>query len=218
MIGEHDEALLHGAAEYGFGRPDLLVKYVEKFQTVYEQTVSGESTVRESRRKAAPGDASGENASGKYAVVDGIDVARISWPNELIILRRLELIVEMLESEKAASPAKAKRGGKKSKKAAEHDDDEQMNPDEDELALSAAKKRTAKAKASPKKEKKTTARKPPAKKEKIESKPVSPSKRSSTRAKMPEPDEFPVANPGRRQKTLTDFGFGKKWLQNNLSK
>lgn len=204
VIGEHDEALLQGASEYGFGRPDLLVKYVEKFKTIYEQTVSGESTVRESRRKAAPGEVSGENASGKYAVVDGIDVAKISWPNELIILRRLELIVEMLESEKAASPAKAKRG-KKSRKTDEEEDDEQMNPDEDELALSAAKKRTTKSKASPKKTKK-----PAAKKEKIESKPASPSKRTSARARMPEPDEFPVANPGRRQKTLTDFGFGKK--------
>lgn len=218
VIGEHDTALLQGAAEYGFGRPDLLVKFVEKFNQIYEQTISGESTARESRRKAAPAGESlsllPENSSGKYPVVDGIDVGKISWPNELIILRRIELLVEMLESgdgAASASPAKSKRG-RKPKNAVE--EDEQLNPDEDEMALSAAKKR--RARSSPTKSKKEAAskrapapKKSPSKRSKTEA-PPSPTKRTSARHSMPDPDEFPQVNPGRKQKTLTELGFGKK--------
>ncbi len=192
VIGEHDAALLHDAAEYGFGRPDLLVKYVEKFTQIYEQSVAGDLTTRESRRKAAPaGDSLSllpENSSGKYPVVDRFDFGKISWPNELIILRRLELIVEMMENSKSSSfPAKRKRG-KKAKNAL-NDDDDVLNHEEDELALSAAKKKGART--SPTKAKKEAivkkdpaAKKSPTKRAKIEVKaPSSPSKRALTRAK-----------------------------------
>lgn len=200
LIGPHDAALLKGAAIFGFGRPDLIVKEIPEFKEVLDQINSGDLSVRESRRKTptisdVPSDASG-NSSGTYSVVDGIDVNKLNWPNELIILRRLELIVEMLtETGKPQEVEIAgKKGGKKSSNVKS-----QKSPKE-------------------KKEKEPKAPKPPKspKPAKIAKTTNNPPRSAKTQAvesmpTIPSADSFPEIHPGRtkRQRTLTDFGFNK---------
>lgn len=216
VLGEHDEALLRGVAEYGLARPDLIVKHIPQFRAVYEQVESGSLTFRESRRKLtafgdAPSTADAETATGSYPVVDGVNVALIAWPNELIVLRRVELILELLEGageeagtgvEKkkparraaARKPASKPRGGKSAagevsqrkprKKRGEPVLEASVEPSDSEQLGSSASS--------------------------------SPRKRRAARAEpaviveQPAAEEFPKIHPGRkRQKTLTDFGFAK---------
>lgn len=203
IIGEHDEALLKGAIEFGFGRPDLLIKNVQKFREIYDQIESGDLNVRESRRKTAViSDALSTNDSSNssnYPVVDGIDANKLSWPNELIILRRLELIVELLEANPdhiptVKSPAKAKK--EKTRKS------DLEEPAKKKVTVPKA---TIKKPAAPK-----AAKKPPV----VTKNPASPARRRANNTVTAEQvvDDFPPIQSGRtkRQKTLTDFGFSKK--------
>ena len=188
LLGVHDEALLKGAAKFGFGRPDLIVKEIPAFKEVLDQVNSGDLSVRESRRKTptisdVPSGLvdSSSTSTGNYPIVDGIDVNKLNWPNELIILRRLELIIEMLTNTETAA--------------------EQESP----------RKRTKKE-AAPKKPK--TPKEPKAPKNKARSSKSSQTAAAVTEAELPQipkPEDFPEIHPSRtkRQRTLTDFGFNK---------
>lgn len=194
LIGVHDEALLRGAGKFGFGRPDLIVKEIPAFKEILDQINSGDLTVRESRRKTTTisdvpsgGLDSSTATSGNYPIVDGIDVNKLNWPNELIILRRLELIVEMLSETTLTLAAKEsveipKKRGRKEKE------------------LSGGKE----------------PKEPKAVKVTKESKAKNPTRSSKAqivteKIEMPNPEDFPEIHPGRtkRQRTLTDFGFNK---------
>jgi hypothetical protein len=195
VIGPHDEALLRGAAKFGFSRPDLIVKEVPEFREILDQVSSGDLTVRESRRKTPTisdvpsGMDASVASSASYPIVDGIDVNKLNWPNELIILRRLELIVELLSetaNKPAESPSKThKTAVKKSKEP----------------------KTTVK-------ESKAKSPKPVKSSQPAKSKNTRSSKAAITATESPVPlpsaEDFPEIHPGRkRQRTLTDFGFNK---------
>jgi hypothetical protein len=194
LIGVHDEALLRGAGKFGFGRPDLIVKEIPAFKEILDQINSGDLTVRESRRKTTTisdvpsgGLDSSTATSGNYPIVDGIDVNKLNWPNELIILRRLELIVEMLSETTLTLAAKEsveipKKRGRKEK----------------ELSGGKEPKEPKAVKVT----KETKAKNPPR---------SSKAQIVTEKIEMPNPEDFPEIHPGRtkRQRTLTDFGFNK---------
>lgn len=200
IIGPHDAALLKGAAKFGFGRPDLIVKEIPEFKEVYNQIESGDLSVRESRRKTAtisdvPSALDSSTSSGNYPVINEIDVNKLNWPNELIILRRLELIAELL-SETPEVPAK-----KNSKKEKTEKKEKAEKKEKKEKAVKALKEVKPKTVKSPKKTTATTKNPPRAAK----------SQAAAEIPQFPSIDDFPEVHPGRskRQKTLTDFGFNK---------
>lgn len=202
VIGAHDEALLRGAAKFGFGRPDLIVKEISAFKEVLDQINSGDLNLRESRRKTPTisdvpsGLDSSASSSGNYPVVDGIDVNKLNWPNELIILRRLELIVEMLSSSGTAATESTESPTKRGRKEKESTTKSPKTP----KAPKAPKE--PKEPKEPKSPKVTKAKNPPRSAKSAAATELPP---------MPSPEDFPEIHPGRtkRQRTLTDFGFNK---------
>ena len=196
LIGPHDAALLRGAAKFGMGRPDLIVREIGEFKEVLDQINSGDLSVRESRRKTptiSDVPSALDSSSGNYPIVDGIDVNKLNWPNELIILRRLELIVEMLSGSDEAAAVEQAETPKRGRKAGSTN---------------------AKAKAPKVKEPKPpkAPKEPKEPKAKVTKNPARAAKSQTAEiAQILSVDDFPEVHPSRskRQRTLTDFGFSK---------
>jgi len=179
--GMHDAALLRGVSRFGISRPDLLIANLEEFRSVYDLAVSGNLAVRLG--------ASGAEAG--YPVIDGIDAQKIAWPNEQIVLRRVETLVEMLEQDAAAS-ASTERSKAKPRRATRKRGDDELLGDESVVPKKASPRKKAVTDATPKSPKRQSTRAPPA----------------EVSSDMPNDEDFPKMHPGRkRQRTVTDF-FG----------
>ena len=202
IIGVHDAALLEGAAKFGFGRPDLIVKEIPVFKEILDQISSGDLSVRESRRKQTaisdlPSGGGGlDGSTGNYPIFDGIDVNKLNWPNELIILRRLELIGEMLTPTTNTTATIVQKTAKKVKepKAAK---------------VTATKEPKPKPKLKSSKSPTETRAKNPSRTSKSQAPTTTSADNTFNISSL---EEFPEVHPGRskRQRTLTDFGFNKK--------